>query len=60
MSDGLLVAMVLKGLPPQFKSFVAVITQSDKNWTFRELKLHYVIMRIQKMPGVVMIRIHKL
>ena len=39
VSDGLLVAMVLKGLPPQFKSFVAVITQTDKNWTFRELKV---------------------
>ena len=38
VSIGLLVAMVLKGLPPQFKSFIAVITQSDKNWTFRELK----------------------
>ena len=33
VSIGLLVAMVLKGLPPQFKSFIAVITQSDKNWT---------------------------
>ena len=38
VSDGLLVAMVLKGLPSDFKSFVAVITQSDKTWTFRELK----------------------
>ena len=38
VSDGLLVAMVLKGLPSHFKSFVAVITQSDKTWTFKELK----------------------
>ena len=38
VSDGLLVAMVLKGLPSQFKSFVAVVTQSDKTWTFKDLK----------------------
>ena len=38
ISDGLLVSMVLKGLPPQFKSFVAVVTQSDKTWTFKDLK----------------------
>ncbi len=38
VSDGLLVAMVLKGLPPQYKSFVAVVTQSDKTWTFKDLK----------------------
>ena len=38
VSDGLLVAMVMKGLPPQFKSFVAVVTQSDKTWSFKDLK----------------------
>ena len=38
ISDGLLVAMLLKGLPPHFKSFVAVVTQSDKNWSFKDLK----------------------
>ena len=39
VSDGLLVAMVLKGLPPQFKSFVVVVTQSDKDWSFKDLKV---------------------
>ena len=38
ISDGLLVAMVLKGLPPPFQSFVAVVTQSDKDWSFKDLK----------------------
>ena len=38
VSDGLLVAMVLKGLPSHFKSFVTVITQSEKKWTFKDLK----------------------
>ena len=38
ISDGLLVAMVLKGLPPHFKSFVAVVTQADKDWSFKDLK----------------------
>ena len=38
VSDGLLVAMALKGLPQQYKSFVAVVTQSDKTWSFKDLK----------------------
>ena len=38
VSDGLLIAMVMKGLSPQFKSFVAVVTQSDKAWEFKDLK----------------------
>ena len=38
ISDGLLVAMVLKGLPPPFQSFVAVVTQSDRDWSFKDLK----------------------
>ena len=42
ISDGLLVAMVLMGLPPHFKSFVAVVTQADKNWSFKDLKASLV------------------
>lgn len=39
ISDSLLVAMVLKGLPIEFKPFVTVITQKDKAVTFAEFKV---------------------
>lgn len=39
ISDGLLIAMVLKGLPATFKPFTTVITQKDKNLTFTEFKI---------------------
>ena len=38
VSDSLLISMVLKGLPVNFKSFIAVITQSEKQFTFIEFK----------------------
>ena len=38
ISDGLLIAMVLKGLPPNFKPFTMVITQKKKTLTFSEFK----------------------
>jgi len=38
VSDSLLIAMVLKGLPESFKPFVVVVTQSDKQQTFTEFK----------------------
>ena len=38
VSDSLLIAMVLKGLPDSCKSFVVVITQSDKQLTFSQFK----------------------
>lgn len=38
ISDGLLIAMVLKGLPPTVKPFTTVITQKDKKLTFTEYK----------------------
>lgn len=38
VSDSLLIAMVLKGLPESFKPFVVVVTQSDKEQTFTEFK----------------------
>lgn len=39
VQDSLLVAMVLKGLPDAYKSFVAVITQRDDTITFQEFKV---------------------
>ena len=38
VSDSLLIYMVLKGLPVYSKSFIAVITQSEKKFTFIEFK----------------------
>ena len=37
--DTLLIAMVLKGLPPSYKPFTVVITQSDKELTFTDFKM---------------------
>ena len=39
ISDSLLVAMVLKGLPLEFKPFCTVVTQKDKALTFSEFKV---------------------
>ena len=39
ISDGLLIAMVLKGLPAEYKPFVVVTTQSEKQMSFREFKV---------------------
>ena len=38
VSDSLLIAMLLKGLPEGYKPFVVVVTQSDKQQTFIEFK----------------------
>ena len=38
LSDGLLVAMILKGLPESFKPFSIFITQSDETLSFAEFK----------------------
>ena len=38
ISDSLLVAMVLKGLPSEFKPFATVITQKDKPVSFSDFK----------------------
>ena len=38
VSDSLLIAMALKGLPESYKPFVVVVTQSDKQQTFIEFK----------------------
>ena len=38
VSESLLVAMLLKGLPPEFMPFSTVITQRDKALTFSEFK----------------------
>ncbi|RUS70255.1 hypothetical protein EGW08_021985 [Elysia chlorotica] len=39
ISDSLLIAMVLKGLPASYQAFVVVITQSEKKQTFSEFKV---------------------
>ena len=39
VSDGLLIAMILKGLTVQYKPFEVVITQNDKNMTFTDFKV---------------------
>ena len=38
VSDALLVAMVLKGLPEEYKPFIAVITQSEEHQNFQKFK----------------------
>ena len=38
ISDSLLVAMVMKGLPSTFDSFIVFVTQSAKDYTFTEFK----------------------
>ena len=38
ISDSLLVAMVFKGLPSEFKPFAPVITQKDKPVSFSNFK----------------------
>ena len=39
VSDGLLIAMVLKGLPAAYKPFVTVVTQSPSTTTFQEFNV---------------------
>jgi len=39
VTDSLLIAMVLKGLPEEYKPFVVVVTQSDKEQKFSEFKV---------------------
>lgn len=39
ISDSLLVAMVLKGLPGEFKTFCTVVTQKEKQMIFSEFKV---------------------
>ena len=38
VSDGLLVAMALKGLPESYKTFSTVVSQREKAMTFPEFK----------------------
>ena len=38
VSDALLVAMILKGLPEEYKSFMAVVTQSEEHQNFQKFK----------------------
>jgi len=39
ISDSLLIAMVLKGLPSEYKTLCTVVTQKDKELTFAEFKV---------------------
>ena len=38
LSDGLIIAMVLKGLPRTFNAFSIYVTQNSKELTFSEFK----------------------
>jgi hypothetical protein len=38
VEDALLIAMILKGLPPIYKPFTVFVTQQDKPWTFLSFK----------------------
>ncbi len=38
LSDGLLTAMILKGMPDVFKPFSVYVTQSDEKLTFADFK----------------------
>ena len=39
VSDSLLTAMTMKGLPEEYKPFVVVVTQRDKELNFKEFKV---------------------
>ena len=39
VSDALLIAMMLKGLPSNFKTFAAIVVQRDKQMTFAEFEV---------------------
>ena len=39
VSDSLLVAMSLKGLPDEYKPFITVVTQAETTYTFQKYKL---------------------
>lgn len=39
ISDSLLVAMVLKGLPAEYNTFAAIVTHSDEDMTFSKFKV---------------------
>ena len=39
ISDGLLIAMIMKGLPAEYKPFIVVNTQSEKILTFQKFKV---------------------
>ena len=39
VSDALLIAMVLKGLPSYFETFLLIVVQRDKQMTFAEFKV---------------------
>ncbi|KAJ8032274.1 hypothetical protein HOLleu_25760 [Holothuria leucospilota] len=39
VSDSLVIAMILKGLPVEYKAFVVVVTQNEKEITFQDFKV---------------------
>ena len=39
VSDGLLIAMVLKGLPKEYKAFIVIVMQNEKTQTFQKFKV---------------------
>ena len=48
ISDGLIIAMILKGLPESYKPFAIHTTQSSEELTFIQFKVNYEAMKRQK------------
>ena len=58
VSDGLLIAMVLKGLPSEYKPFEVVVTQNDTSQTFPKFKV--ALRNFEETENVVLKMIHLL
>ena len=50
VGDSLLIAMILKGLPPKFKAFNTVITQKASNQHIQNLKYPYEHLKKMRNP----------
>ena len=54
ISDSLIMSMLLKGLPENYKSFCTVVTQSKEDYKFVILKLLYIAMKNLKSVEITM------